>query len=251
MSLAAQSAVVLARPDLGPGVSAAFTSRAGGVSAAPYDSLNLGLGVGDDPAAVSANRAAVAGACGLDPAGLFFMRQVHGADVCHLGPGLAQPPGPADGIVTDIADRALCVLVADCVPVLVADPVGRVVGAAHAGREGMVAGVVPALVAAMTRAGAEPARMRAVIGPAICGRCYEVPFALQDRVAAAVPQARCATSAGTAGLDLAAGVRAQLEAASVGTIQADGRCTRECGELFSYRRDGATGRLAGLVWLTG
>ena len=179
------------------------------------------------------------------------MRQVHGAAVCYLGPGIAQPPGPADAIFTDVPGRALCVLVADCVPVLVADPVAGIAGAAHAGREGMVAGVVPALVDAMTLAGAEPGRMRAVIGPAICGRCYEVPAAMQDRVAAAVPQARCATSAGTTGLDLAAGVRAQLEAASVGTVQADGRCTRESGELFSYRRDGTTGRLAGLVWLTG
>jgi len=250
VTLAASGALALTRPDLGPGVGAAFTSRAGGVSTAPYDSLNLGLGVGDDPAAVSANRAAVASACGLAPAGLSFMRQVHGADVCHLGPGLAEPPGPVDAIVTGVPGRALCVLVADCVPVLVADPVARIAGAAHSGREGMVAGVVPSLVAAMTRAGAEPARMRAVIGPAICGRCYEVPAALQDRVAAAVPQARCATSAGTAGLDLCAGVRAQLEAAGVGTIQADGRCTRESAELFSYRRDGTTGRLAGLVWLT-
>ena len=115
--------------------------------------------------------------------------------------------------------------------------------------EGLVAGVVPALVAAMTAAGASPARMRAVTGPAICGGCYEVPPEMRARVSAAVPAASCETFAGTAGLDIAAGVRAQLAAAGVGSITADGRCTRESGELYSYRRDGVTGRFAGLVWL--
>jgi polyphenol oxidase len=112
-----------------------------------------------------------------------------------------------------------------------------------------VAGVVPALVAAMARAGADPARMRAITGPAICGGCYEVPADLQASVAAEVPPARCTTSWGTAGLDIAAGVRAQLRLAGVGWPAGDGRCTRESADLFSYRRDGMTGRLAGLVWL--
>ncbi len=91
--------------------------------------------------------------------------------------------------------------------------------------------------------------MRAVTGPAICGGCYEVPAEMRARVSAAVPAARCETFTGTAGLDIAAGVRAQLAAAGVGSIAADGRCTRESGELYSYRRDGVTGRFAGLVWL--
>ena len=147
--------------------------------------------------------------------------------------------------------KVLCVQVADCVPVLLADPVARLVGAAHAGREGLVAGVVPALVEAMTAAGASPARMRAVTGPAICGGCYEVPAQLQ-----ATGQRRRAGGelrdhrAGTPGLDIAAGVRAQLAAAGVASIAADARCTRESDELYSYRRDGVTGRFAGLVWLS-
>jgi copper oxidase (laccase) domain-containing protein len=127
--------------------------------------------------------------------------------------------------------------------------VARIAGAAHAGRQGLARGVVPALISAMSAAGADPARMRAITGPAICGGCYEVPAELQDTVAALVPASRCRTSTGSAGLDIAAGVRAQLRQAGVGFTAADGRCTRESAGLFSYRRDGTTGRLAGLVWL--
>lgn len=237
-------------PDLGGGVLAAFSGRVGGVSKPPYHGLNLGLGVGDDPVAVRANRVALARACGLEDDGLIFMRQVHGADVWYAGPGAGEPPGPVDALFTDVPGRALCVLVADCVPVLIADPDARLVGAAHCGREGLVAGVVSALVKAMQGAGADPARMRAVTGPAVCGRCYEVPPEMQARVSMAVPAARCDTAVGTAGLDVAAGVRAQLADAGVGVITADGRCTRESGDLYSYRRDGLTGRFAGLVWMT-
>jgi len=178
------------------------------------------------------------------------MRQVHGADVCYLGAEAGQPPGPVDAIFTDVPGRALCVLVADCLPVLIADPVARIVGAAHAGREGMVAGVVPALVSAMAAAGASPDRMRALTGPAICGDCYEVPPELQERVCAAVPQARCQTLDGTTGLDIPAGVRAQLAGAGVAWVRSVARCTKESADLFSYRRDGVTGRFAGIVWLS-
>ncbi len=249
MSTAARGQLSTSAPDLGDGVAAAFTGRTGGVSKPPYESLNLGLGVGDDPAAVQANRAALARACGLPPASLTFMRQVHGAEVWYAGPGSTEPPGPVDAMFTDQPGRALCVLVADCVPVLIADPVARIVGAAHAGREGLVAGVVPALVAAMTAAGASPALMRAVTGPAICGGCYEVPESMRAAVGAVVPAASCDTFAGTAGLDIACGVRAQLAVAGVGSVAADSRCTRESDGLYSYRRDGVTGRFAGLVWL--
>ena len=240
----------LARQPLGGGVFAAFSGRTGGVSGAPYESLNLGLGVGDDPAAVTANRVALATACGLAPADLAWMRQVHGSDVCYLDAGTAEPPGPVDAIFTDVPGRALCVLVADCVPVLIADPAAALIGAAHAGREGMVAGVVPALVSAMVAAGASPASMRALIGPAICGGCYEVPPELAERVGAAVPEARCQTLDGTAGLDIPAGVRAQLAAADVAWVRSAPQCTKETADLFSYRRDGVTGRFAGLVWLS-
>jgi polyphenol oxidase len=235
--------------DLGDGVLAGFSSRMGGLSRPPYDSLNLGLSVGDDRAAVLANRGELAAACGLTAERLTFMRQVHGRDVWYAASEPAVPPGPVDAMFTDKPGQALCVLVADCAPVLLADPAAQIVGVAHAGREGLVAGVVPALVAAMTAAGASPARMRAVIGPTICGRCYEVPAKLQARVGAVVPAAPCATAAGSCGLDIAAGLRAQLEAAGLKSVGADGRCTRESPALYSYRREGRTGRFAGLVWL--
>jgi YfiH family protein len=236
-------------PNLGDGVLAGFSGRPGGSSRSPYATLNLGRGVGDDPGAVTANRSALAAECGLAPADLMWMRQVHGNDVWYAGGGAAEPPHPVDAMFTDVPRRALCVLVADCVPVLVADPQARMVGVAHAGREGLAARVVPALISAMAAAGARPARMRAVIGPAICGACYEVPAELQARVSAVVPAAACATAAGTCGLDIPAGVRVQLELTGVGQVSADGRCTRESPGLYSYRRDGRTGRMAGLIWL--
>ncbi len=121
------------------------------------------------------------------------------------------------------------------------------VGAAHCGRPGLVAGVVPAVVEAMRERGA--ADPQAWIGPHVCGRCYEVPARLQDEVAALVPESRATTSWGTPSLDLGAGVRAQLDAAGVPHHSVD-RCTREDDDLWSYRRDGeAAGRQGGLVWI--
>jgi YfiH family protein len=212
--------------------------------------LNLGAGVGDAPEAVAANRDQIATTCGLNAAGIAWLRQVHGTEVRYVTDASAgQLDEPADASFTDVPGLALAVLAADCLPVLVADPVARIVGAAHAGREGMAAGVVPALVSAMTSAGAHPARMHAVLGPSICGKCYEVPAELKDRIAAVVPAAGCVTRTGTPGLDMAAGVAAQLANLGVSAVGADGRCTRESAELFSYRRDGQTGRFAALAWL--
>ena len=238
--------------ELAPGVLAAFTSRHGGVSAPPFDTLNLGGGVGDDPAAVAKNRQLAAVACGQPADAAAWMRQVHGADVEYAasGPAPAGGPHPAvDALFTDAPARILGVLVADCAPVLIADPRARVVGAAHAGREGVAAGVVPALVRAMTGAGADPAQMHAVIGPAICGGCYEVPAQLRGRISAIVPEAGCVTGRGSPGIDIRAGVGAQLAAAGVRAVSRDPRCTAEDPALYSYRRDGRTGRFAGLVWL--
>src|SRR5690606_10341376 len=198
---------------LGDGVGAAFTGRAGGVSTAPYDTLNLGGAVGDDPAAVRDNRRRAAAALGVDPGRVVFMRQVHGADVAFAdSPDL---PEPVDAVVTTVPGLALAALVADCAPVLLADPAAGVVGAAHSGRPGTAAGVVPALVKAMREHGADPARTTAAIGPAACGRCYEVPARMRDEGAAAVPAAYCTTSKGTPGLDIRAGIAEQLAAEGV------------------------------------
>lgn len=240
------------RGDLCDGVRALFTARPGGTSSGRFATMNLSHSVGDDQAAVERNRRLVLRAVGDGPGRLAWMRQVHGANVARAS--LSEPPEEsqeADAIFTSSPGVALAVLVADCAPVLLADPQARLVGAAHAGRPGLAAGVVPALASAMVAAGADPPRMHALIGPAICGRCYEVPVWMRDEVDAAAPGSACLTRKGTPGVDLRAGLRGQLAQAGVAAIADDPRCTAESDELYSYRRDGATGRFAGLIWLTG
>ncbi|AGS69005.1 multicopper polyphenol oxidase [Streptomyces collinus Tu 365] len=228
----------------------AFTDRWGGVSAAPYEELNLGGAVGDDPGSVRSNRERAAEALGLDPGLVVWMNQVHGAGVAVVDePWGAQPVPEVDALVTTRRGLALAVLTADCVPVLLADPVAGVVAAAHAGRPGMIKGVVPAAVRAMTELGAEPGRIVARTGPAVCGRCYEVPEAMRAEVAAVEPAAHAETSWGTPAVDVGAGVHAQLERLGVDDRAQSPACTLESGDLFSYRRDRTTGRLAGYVWL--
>lgn len=229
----------------------AFTDRWGGVSAVPYEELNLGGAVGDDPAAVRANRELAAKSLGVDPGRVVWMKQVHGADVAVVdGPwGSAAEIPSVDAVVTARRGLALAVLTADCVPVLLADPVAKIAAAAHAGRPGMVAGVVPAAVRAMVELGAEPSRIVARTGPAVCGRCYEVPEAMRAEVAAVEPAAHSETSWGTPAVDVSAGVHAQLERLGVHDREQSPVCTLESGDHFSYRRDRTTGRLAGYVWL--
>ncbi|MEU3255879.1 peptidoglycan editing factor PgeF [Streptomyces sp. NPDC006997] len=228
----------------------AFTDRWGGVSAVPYEELNLGGAVGDDPGAVRTNRELAAKSLGLDPDRVVWMNQVHGAEVAVAdGPRGDRPVPEADAVVTAERGLALAVLTADCVPVLLADPVAGVVGAAHAGRPGLVAGVVPAVLRAMTELGAEPSRTVARTGPAVCGRCYEVPEAMRAEVAAVEPTAYAVTSWGTPAVDVAAGVHAQLDRLGVCDREQSPVCTLESDDHFSYRRDRATGRLASYVWL--
>lgn len=228
----------------------AFTDRWGGVSAAPYEELNLGGAVGDDPGAVRTNRELTAKSLGVDPARVVWMNQVHGADAVVVDEPWGDRPVPeVDAIVTARRGLALAVLTADCVPVLLADPVAKVAAAAHAGRPGLVAGVVPAAVRAMTGLGADPARIVVRTGPAVCGRCYEVPGAMRAEVAAVEPAAHAETSWGTPAVDVAAGVHAQLERLGVRDREQSPVCTLESADHFSYRRDRTTGRLAGYVWL--
>ncbi|WP_300676787.1 peptidoglycan editing factor PgeF [Nocardioides sp.] len=227
-------------------VDLAFTDRSGGVSGAPWDSLNLAVSGPDDEAAKVENHRLLM-ADFAPQAELADLYQVHSARVVVAEPGVRPE---ADALVTDRADVVLLVRAADCVPVLLADRGGRVIGAAHAGRLGMVSGVAPATVAAMRDLGA--GQIDAWIGPSICGRCYEVPEAMQAEVAAIEPATAATTSWGTPALDIAAGVRAQLEREGV-TVHLDGAgCTREDASLFSYRRDGeGSGRLAGVIRLSG
>ncbi|MEU6594397.1 peptidoglycan editing factor PgeF [Streptomyces sp. NPDC046881] len=228
----------------------AFTDRWGGVSAAPYEELNLGGAVGDAPEAVRGNRELAAKSLGLDPERVVWMNQVHGADVAVVDEPWGERPVPeVDAIVTARRGLALAVLTADCVPVLLADPVAGVAAAAHAGRPGMVKGVVPAAVRAMVSLGAAPERIVARTGPAVCGRCYEVPEAMRAEVAAVEPAAHAETSWGTPALDVSAGVHAQLDRLGVCDRAQAPVCTLESDDHFSYRRDRLTGRLASYVWL--
>jgi len=225
------------------------TSRAGGASAGPYGTFNLAEHVGDDAAAVAANRGRLAGAVALPVDRFVWLEQVHGTAV-RVVDGPATAPLPAtDAAVTAQPGLALPVLVADCVPVLLADVDAGVIGAVHAGRSGAAGGVLRRALEAMWRLGADPARTEALLGPAICGGCYEVPAELQAAVEQRLPGSACPTRVGTAGLDLRAGLATQLTALGVARIAVDTRCTAEDPELYSYRRDGVTGRQAGVVWL--
>lgn len=233
------------RSSLGP-VDLAFTDRYGGVSAAPFDSLNLALTGDDDPEAVAENQRLVLAdfAPGADLVG---MHQVHGSDVTVLGDIGSGDLPPCDGLVTTRSGRVLMTRAADCVPVLLADPDARVIGAVHSGRPGLAARVVPAAVATMRAQGA--AAITAWVGPHVCGSCYEVPEEMQAEVGALEPAAVATTSWGTPALDIGAGVRAQLERDGVTVVDVS-RCTRESPDLYSHRRDGArAGRLAGLIRL--
>ena len=231
--------------DLGPGVRAGFSTRGGGVSRPPYDALNLGTAVGDDPVAVGRNRDRLERWAGVPVA---YATQVHGVGVVVL----SAPPSPgavgeADVLVSTSPTVAVAVLVADCVPVLLADPSAGVVAAVHAGRRGLVAGVVEAAVAAMVHEGADVGRIRAAVGPAIAAESYEVPAELQDEVVAVVPETRATTSWGTPALDLPAGVVAVLRRAGVDDVVTQARDTWKDPALFSFRRARRTGRFAGVV----
>jgi YfiH family protein len=256
--------VLVAEDLLEAGVVAAFTGRAGGSSAPPYATLNLGLAVGDDLRRVLANRRRVATVLGLAGHPWALARQVHGATILRvgtggpgaggLGPGPPEgkvPLGEGDGLVTGEAGVVLAVLTADCAPVLLADPGAGVVGAVHAGWRGLAAGVVEVGVAAMAGLGADPAAVVGLVGPAVGGCCYEVGPDVREAVGDRYPAALATTRDGRPALDPAAGAAQALERAGVGQVRVAGECTVDLAERhFSHRRDhGRTGRQAGLIAL--
>ena len=228
------------------------TTRAGGVSAPPFDTFNLGDHVGDDPAAVAANRKRLAAAIGLTTDKVVWMNQVHGDRVACVDGPLEGPDSAVeetDALVTTTPRLALAVVTADCVPVLMADARAGVVAAVHAGRVGAQKGVVTRAVETMLDAGAHAEDISVLLGPAVSGRNYEVPAAMAEEVEAALPGSRTTTSRGTPGLDLRAGIARQLMDLGITAIDVDPRCTVEDSNLFSHRRDAPTGRLASLVWM--
>lgn len=224
-----------------------FTSRAGGVSSSPFDSFNLGDHVGDDPADVAANRGRLARI--LDLEHLVWMEQIHSNTVTVVDGPQEEPVEATDALVTTQRGLALVVQVADCVPVLLADHVHGVVAAAHAGRMGARNGIVRRTVETMLDLGATPDAIQVVLGPAASGRHYEVPAEMAADVEKHLPGSRTRTEHGTPGIDVRAGLVRQLMGLGVTNIEADPRCTIEDESFFSYRREGTTGRQAGLVWL--
>ncbi len=212
----------------------------------PFGDFNLGLHVGDDTDAVQQHRAELADSLGVDRDALVFMHQCHGVDVEVLDRPRSGDAPPADAVVTRSPDLALAVLVADCTPVLLADRRAGVVAAVHAGRPGMIDGIVPRVVAAMRDLGATT--LEAAVGPSVCGRCYEVPESMRADAARTSPASATVSWTGTPAIDVAAGVVDQLRANDVAVQWIPG-CTRESAQLYSYRRDQVTGRFAGVIRL--
>ena len=242
--------------DLGPGARGGFTTRAGGVSCGPYAAadgsggLNLAFHVDDDEDRVIANRDLLDRHVGSHVA---WMSQRHTARVRTVrdepSPGRTTQ-GECDALVgrrSGARTPAVAVMVADCVPLLLATPDGALVAAVHVGRQGLASGVVPATLEVLAAEGAVVPELYASLGPSICGRCYEVPAALREEVAAVVPAASGTTAWGTPALDIPAGVLAQLAAGGVRRVQHVDACTREDERFYSFRRDGVTGRFVGVV----
>ena len=232
------------------GVLACTTTRSGpGVSQPPFDVFNLGDHVGDEPAAVAANRAALHECLAL-PAEPLWLRQVHGTQVVDADAVPARTTPEADAAVTRRPGRVLAILTADCLPVLFAADDGSVLGAAHAGWRGLAAGVLEATIAAM---GHEPRRIVVWIGPGIRQAAFEVgpevreAFVAADKLAFAAfkPSPR----AGHFLCDLAMLARLRLMQAGLVRIADCGLCTHAAPQQFySHRRDQRTGRMATLLW---
>jgi len=216
-----------------------FTNRTGGASSGAFASLNLGTHVSDDLPTVLSNRALLAEEVGP----IQYMSQVHGNRVVVIEEVTDEDP-TADALVTGIPGVSLAVQVADCIPLLLHS--AESVAAVHVGRKGLVNGVALAALEAMRDMGSS--EITAIIGPSICGNCYEVSQEIHDEVVTLHPVATSRTPRGTPALDLPAALRAVLESQSISIID-ESRCTLENDDLYSYRRDGVTGRQAGIISL--
>lgn len=228
-------------------VRALLTTRSGGVSPAPYASLNLGDHVGDEARNVAENRARVAACL---PAAPRWLNQVHGSTVLELGLDAISPPPEADAALAREPGQVCAVMTADCLPVLLCDQAGTVVAAAHAGWRGLHGGVLERTVAAMARPGGQ---LLAYLGPAIGPESFEVGDEVRDLFVADSAEAQAAFKPLRPGKWLAniyLLAHQRLARLGIHAVYGGGFCTvREAGRFFSYRRDGATGRMASLIWL--
>lgn len=221
--------------------STSFTNRNGGLSFPPYSSKNLAYHVGDDQEAVRGNRELVEAEFGPT----IYMNQVHGDSVVVVE-GIPMLEVTADALVTEQPNVALAVLVADCIPLLLWDEDKTCVAAVHVGRRGLLNGITEKTIEIMRAMGA--GHIHALLGPSICGRCYEVGADIYQGVVEAFPDAESRTSKGSFALDLPKALYSQLARMDV-SVMASKKCTVEDLEFYSYRRDRVTGRQAGVIRL--
>ena len=217
-----------------------FTNRHGGISQGVYSSLNLGDHVGDNAVDVLKNRGVLTALHGP----MQFMNQVHGDRVAVIEEVTDVAP-TADALVTGIPGITLAVMVADCIPLLLTSK--QAVAAVHVGRRGLVNNVANKTIEVMREMGAQ--EISAIIGPAICGSCYEVSADVHQEVVSNFPMADSRTKSGALALDLPKALKAVLQSAGISVDAGQNACTVKDANLFSYRRDGVTGRQAGLVRL--
>ena len=216
-----------------------FTDRHGGLSHGDFASLNLAMHVGDEIDQVLANRKLLNDRIGP----VAFMSQVHGDTIVEVRELSTEAP-TADALITDNPNLALAVMVADCIPLLLSSM--NIVAAVHVGRAGLVNSIALKTVTRMQELGADS--ISAMIGPSICGSCYEVPKELHDSVVSLHPAASSRTSSGTFGLDLPAALKVALETVGV-AVESKDICTFEDENYYSYRRNQVTGRQVGVIKL--
>ena len=220
-----------------------FTSRDGGVSSAPYESFNLATHVGDDGGAVLENRKTLARIYGLPVENLFFMNQVHGREVAIIDDNSNSSKIPTvDALFTQRRDVGLVTLVADCIPLLLHSD--KAVAAVHVGRQGLVKGVFEATLAVFESHGISSREIQAELGPSICAKCYEVDEAMYNDVTRQIP----ATASQNSCLNIEAGLISLLDKSGIAWSSL-GKCTSHGQGYYSYRRDGITGRQAGVISL--
>ena len=222
-----------------------FTSRNGGVSVAPFESFNLAVHVGDDPSAVQRNREILATQLGIASSDLYFMNQIHGndvAEVTELTPSSNVPT--VDALFTTVPGKYLVTLIADCIPLLLRSD--RAVAAVHVGRQGLVCGAFEKSLEVFGKHGIKTSEIKAELGPSICGRCYEVDAEMYEDVINQIPATAHNTAARS--LNIEAGLISKLDAVGI-SWKSSGLCTVHDPGYFSYRRDGVTGRQAGVIAL--
>jgi YfiH family protein len=226
-------------------VKACVTTREGGVSVAPFDSLNLGDHVDDSPQAVAENRRRLTEHFAIQPA---WLQQVHGVDVVHADPGVV---ATADASWTATPGIACAAMTADCLPALFCDRAGTRVAAAHAGWRGLAAGVLEATLDSLDVA---PQQVLVWLGPAIGPQAFEVGSEVREVFIQQLPEAATAfvpsANAGKFLADIYALARLRLAARGVTAVYGGGFCTVSDPRFFSYRRASRTGRFASLVWLS-